>query len=475
MTSLRQALLSGTLLIAVCAAGRAAVPSGGEAAQTSAPAAAEASAPPSAGRKSSPARVRPAAAKRKAAKSAAPAKRPAIQVPDMEKRRPAPRTEAAAPAAAAGLAPLGAVTADQPAGLKILSVVAGSEADAMGLTPGDRLTHLFSSPVRTRSDILEKMRAMPAQGRLSAVVVRDLGTQSLSGKPTPFVPAALRGPNELSTHEILLKEKRLASVHADAYAAVANAPPQEFRVAAGQGLWIRFPKGIPSSAGPGDTLQAEATTGVCTDQSLDYMSLPPKTMFWAKVLDAGGPAGTHNLRLFFYKMRLPGGSSYPLSGRVADLSGTDPRLVKLTPGGTIVMPNDAAIDSDAKFKLEFIEPVTLVEPPSFYAAGVGLWIKSREDGPGFKISHIIPGRAAAAAGLQPGDVIMSIDGSKASNFDFAAAVSALYGRQESDVKIGVVRLIELESSRPKTETLVLKRGVSLASGEALPLPPPYVR
>ena len=70
---------------------------------------------------------------------------------------------------------------------------------------------------------------------------------------------------------------------------------------------------------------------------------------------------------------------------------------------------------------------------------------------------------------------MSIDGAKASTFDFAAAVSALYGKQETGLKLGVVRLSELESAKPKVETILLKRGVTLASaeGESVPLPPPY--
>ncbi|MBI5882801.1 MAG: PDZ domain-containing protein [Elusimicrobia bacterium] len=477
MTSQRPILLSGLLTLAALASVQAAAPSGKD--SQAQPAAAQPAADkPAAAKRHQKAADLPKPAAKAAKPKPKPAKRPTVKVPTPEERREtAAQARATTPShqPMAGLSLLGALTAERPSGLEVLALVPGSEAESMGMTPGDHLTYLFASPSRTQAHAAERMKTLPAEGRLSAVVVRGLGTQPLSGKPQAFVPAVLRGPDELSTHEMLLKEKRLARAQADADAAVRNAEPQEFKIAAGQSLWIHFPKGIPSSAGPGDVLQGEATTAVCTDQSLDYLSLPPKTVFWAKVLDSHGPAQTNNLRLFFFKMRLPGGSFYPLAGRVVDISGGDGRLVKVTPGGTIVTPNDTGLDSDLKVKLELLQPVTLVEPPSFYSTGVGLWIKTREDGPGFKISHIIPGRSAAAAGLQPGDVIMSIDGAKASTFDFAGAVSALYGKQESGLKLGVVRLAELESAKPKAETIILKRGVTMTSaeGESVPLPPPY--
>ncbi|MBI5623189.1 MAG: PDZ domain-containing protein [Elusimicrobia bacterium] len=484
MTSILSALTSGLLLLAFRAP-LAAAPSDAAPAAAEPVVAAPAEPQPSAARKA-PARTRSAtrraaprtqakpAGKAKAVRPAAP-RRPSLAVPERTERSEAPAGAPAKTGNTCALAALGAIAAETPAGPEVLAVVPGSEAASMELAPGDRLTHLFSSPTRTSQELRDRMKTLPAEGRLSAVVARGLGTRSLSGQAQAFAPAALRGPDELSSHEILLKEKRLAAVQSEAEAEVLRAAPQEFRIAAGQSLWLHFPKGIPSGAGPGDIVQAEATTAVCTDQSLDYLSLPPKTLFWAKVLDSHGPAQTNNLRLFFFKMRLPGGSYYPVSGRVADIAGADGRLVKLTAGGTIVMPNETNIDSDVKVRLELAEPVTLIEPPAFYAAGAGLWIKTREDGPGFKISHIIPGRSAAAAGLQPGDVIMSINGSKASAFDFPSAVAAIYGEKESTLKLGVIRLAELESSRPKTETIVLKRGVSLASaeGETVPLPPPY--
>ncbi|MBI4677117.1 MAG: PDZ domain-containing protein [Elusimicrobia bacterium] len=433
--------------------------------------------PPSGKAKSE--KAQQAAPKRAKAK---PAPRPAIKVAapdqdrpkDKETARVVPPATARKPQADEGLAPLGALTVEEPqgSGLLTMAVVPGSEAESMGLAAGDKLTHLGPLPVRTRAEAQERMRGLPTEGRLSAVVIRGLVTQILAGKPQPAAPPATRGPDEISAHEVLLKEGRLASVQSDAEAAVRNAPPQEFRLAAGQTLWIRFSKGVAANAGPGDIVQGEATTAICTDQSLDFLSLPPKTVFWAKVLDAAGPAQTANLRLFFFKMKLNGGSFYPIAARVADISG-DSRLVRVTPGGTIVLAPGQTVHSDMKVKIELLEPVTLVEPPGFYSTGVGLWIKSREDGPGFRISHIIPGRAAEAAGLQPGDVIMSIDGAKASAFDFASAVSAIYGRQESEVKLGVVRSADLGLPKAKVETLSLKRGVILASGNPEVLPPPY--
>ncbi|MBI5210734.1 MAG: PDZ domain-containing protein [Elusimicrobia bacterium] len=410
-----------------------------------------------------------------------PAQRPKIKVsPDKRQEPPeakppqaaAPATPTRQPASETPLAAVGALTLQRGADFEVTGVVPGSEAESMGLLPGDRLTHLGASALGTAKTARDSVQGLAPGTRLYGVAVRGLGTQPLAGKALPLKPAFVRSPEDLSAHEATLKERLMTQGQTSAEAAVKNAPRQEFKILAGQSFWVRFPKGIPVDAKPGDVLSGEATTAVCTDQSLDFLSLPPKSLFWAKLVEANGPSQTRNLRPFFFKMKLQGGSYYPIAARVVDISG-DQRLIRVSPGGTVVMAYNEDLSPDLKIKVELVEPVTIIEPPGFYGAGPGLWIKTRDDGPGFKVSHVIPGRSAQSLGLKTGDVIMAIDGSKASTFDFASALAAIYGRAGTEVKLGVIRSKDEPTAKEKSETVTLKRGVTIASGDATPLPLPY--
>ena len=46
-------------------------------------------------------------------------------------------------------------------------------------------------------------------------------------------------------------------------------------VRADQGVWTRFPKGLPSGLKKGDEIVAEAAMGLTVDASLDFLAIPP--------------------------------------------------------------------------------------------------------------------------------------------------------------------------------------------------------
>jgi membrane-associated protease RseP (regulator of RpoE activity) len=125
---------------------------------------------------------------------------------------------------------------------------------------------------------------------------------------------------------------------------------------------------------------------------------------------------------------------------------------------------DYLLDADARLRLRFREPVSLIEPPSWWRAGPGLWLRTAPDGRrGFEVAVVIPGRAAAAAGIHAGDRIDSINGRSAEKMDFADATAALYGEPGSMVKLGVAGAGRVE----------LIRGAKLDVGGSIPLTLPF--
>ncbi|WP_163989142.1 carboxypeptidase regulatory-like domain-containing protein [Pyxidicoccus caerfyrddinensis] len=69
--------------------------------------------------------------------------------------------------------------------------------------------------------------------------------------------------------------------------------------------------------------------------------------------------------------------------------------------------------------------------------GIGAVLGARDDA--LVMGQIIPGGGAHEAGLQPGDSIVSIDGTKVVEMDFASAVQAIRGPEGSRVLLGIRR------------------------------------
>ena len=376
---------------------------------------------------------------------------------------------AAAPAPAPSfedsLTGFGIALEESSSGLTVSGVFPRSPAEAIGILPGDVLLSLGGAGVPSRAEAAAAVRSLPPHGRLSAVVRRNLTVQSLQSKPAPAEPAFVRTPSDLLPQEKALQERRLSAALDKSEADLKSTAPMETTIPAGQSLWVRIPAGIPAEAKPGDIVVAEATTAVPSDPYLDFLALAPKSRFWASLQEPEGPSDARVLRLYFFKMKAEGGSHYPVSARVTDVSG-DQRLLKVSPGGSVILAGRQALPSDARLKIEFLSPVTLTEPPDYYLAGPGLWLKS-ESGV-LSVSQVVVGRAAERAGLKAGDQIKSIEGQKAAKLDFGAAIAALYGSRESSVKLEVVRE---ETGKPAT--LKLERGVTFSDDKSVPLPRPY--
>ena len=98
-------------------------------------------------------------------------------------------------------------------------------------------------------------------------------------------------------------------------------------------------------------------------------------------------------------------------------------MVRVSPGGSLVIGEPVVADprerkktpllkADMRLRIELDESATITEPPKFYLAGPGAWIKTldTETGRGFEVTHVITGRSAEKMGLRVGDVLTSING-----------------------------------------------------------------
>lgn len=338
------------------------------------------------------------------------------------------------------LAPWGAELSQKEDGaLSVLGVLDDAPASELDLMPGDRLTHLGLSAVKSLPEASSALAGRPAETRLAAVVLRATAVESLQENPPARPVVFERDSGDISVRERLLKENRLQEAFAEADRRIKNTP-LGFKIAARQTVSARFPKGFPENAGPGDIVLVETTAPLAADSSLDFFSLPAKTQLWAKVL-AQEPADAKNPLLFFFKMKAAGGGFYPISAR-------------------------AAAASEHSLEIEFLEPVVLTEPASYFQAGPGLWIK--QSGKGFKIAEVILGRSADQAGARIEDSVAYIDGRQAEHFNLTEALTALYGKRGSTLKLGIKNALT-----GKVETLNLRRGVSYKDGQEFPLAPPY--
>jgi hypothetical protein len=147
------------------------------------------------------------------------------------------------------------------------------------------------------------------------------------------------------------------------------------------------------------------------------------------------------------------------------------------PGGTLVaaapLPDakrrgpEPVLDVDARLRVRLLEPLVVDEPPSFWRAGPGLWVRTVEASGRrlFEVTHAISGRSAESAGLKVGDRLDAIGGRSAEKLDFAEAIDRLYGKPGSDVEVSV--------ARGKSQVLKLKRGMRWTGGKSEPLPLAY--
>ncbi|MBI3564915.1 MAG: PDZ domain-containing protein, partial [Elusimicrobia bacterium] len=220
-----------------------------------------------------------------------------------------------------------------------------------------------------------------------------------------------------------------------------------------------------------------------TDGSLDFFAIPPKSRFWARVASVSDDGAVRALRLAFYKVRLADGRTYPLLGAATALAGVPAAdLARVSAGGTLFVaaplpPADGKkprgkpllLDEDARVRVRALDPVTVSEPPSWWRAGPGVWLKTAADAGGrrrFQVTHVVAGRSAEAAGLKVGDLLDAVGGKSSERMDFEDALDALYGPPGTTVKVSV-------AGAAGSRTLELTRGVRTDGKTATPLPLPF--
>ncbi len=362
----------------------------------------------------------------------------------------------------------------------ILEVLPLSHSEELGLRAEDRLAFLDGSPILSATQAARAWNAWKGELRLWAVVRRDLSILSLETPLPEEQPLWRRGPKSLSALEDRQAAARLKEAEALAEEARNRATSLSIDIPAHQAFWIRFPEGIKKTVATGDVLQGEVTMAVAADANLDFLCLPPHSLISGKVLEAATPAeGTRTLRIRFFKALLTGGHTVTLSARITDASGEQP-TIRVSPGGTLVIGEPVVIDpkqkkktplvrADERLRLELEEPATITEPPQFYAAGPGAWIKTleTETGRSFEVTHVIAGRSAEKEGLRVGDILTSINGRSSSKLEFEDALAALYGKPGSFVKV----VAQKATDRPRT--LKMKRGVFYRDGVETPAPLPF--
>lgn len=413
--------------------------------------------------------TRPSKAKRPARPAATAA--PAAEAPSAAPEADAP-SETPDEIALFGL---GAALVSQDDGLLVAAVRPGSRADQAGLKAGDQLMRVDGA-VATRAKAAAALRSWTPGTRLSIVVRRGLILLPLETAAVPAAKDYARGEKDLSDSEKAMAVVRSSQAVADGRAVVRLTGPLTVSVRTEQGLWTRFPKGLPAGLKKGDEIIAEAATGLTVDATLDYLAVPPGSKVRARVLEATDDGETRVVRLAFYAIDLNGGGTYTTLGYATAVSG-DQRMARVGTGGALVaaapLPdakrrgNEPVLDTDARLRVRLLEPLVVDEPPVFWRTGPGLWVKTVENNGKrqFEITHAIAGRSADNAGLKVGERFDSIGGKATEKMDFAEAIDRLYGAPGSEVVVNVVR--------QKSEPIKLKRGLRWASGKSAPIPLAY--
>jgi hypothetical protein len=419
-------------------------------------------------------------------------KKPAVRADSAKaKATPAAATPAVTPVAAPVAAPagpprddaalggFGAVLCEDADGLLAAEPRPGSAAAALGLRAGDRAWRVDRAAPRTRAEAAGARRSEAPEARESLVIRRGLETAALQGESAASPADFTRGATDLSARERALGDARAARDAAQARDAVAESAPLDWTLRADQAVWVRFPGGLPADLTAGAVVEAEAATGLTTDGSLDFLAVPPKSRLSARVVSASDDGAVRRVRLAFYKLRLVGGRTYPILGAATALAGVPAAdLARVSSGGTLVIaaplpPADGKkprgkpllLDEEARVRVRVLEPVTVVEPRSWWRAGPGLWLKTAADANGkrrFQVTHVVAGRSAASAGLKVGDLLDSVGGRSSERMDFEEALDSLYGAPGSAVKVSV-------SGAAGSRALELARGVKSDGKTVVPL------
>lgn len=425
----------------------------------------------------------------KAAPKAAPKLTPKAAHKSTPKAAPKPEAKPAAKLATAVVAPppapdsldeialfgLGASLVAQDDYLHVAAVRPGSRADLAGLKEGDQILRM-DGDASSSSAVATKLRAWTPGTRLALVIRRGLEVRPLETAQIPPARDYARSERELSENEKVLAAERSAQGLSDGRAVVKAVGPLTVPVRADQGLWLRFMKGLPAGLKKGDEVLAEAATGLTVDATLDFMAVPPGSKMRARVLEAVDDGVTRTVRLAFYALDLNGGGTYTTLAYATAVSG-DQRMARVAEGGTLVaaapLPDakrrapEPVLDADARLRVRLLDPLVVDEPPSFWRAGPGLWVKTVEDSGKrlFEITHSIAGRSAENAGLKVGDRLDGIGGHSTEKMDFAEAIDRLYGAPGSEVEVSVIR--------GKSQSIKLKRGLRWSAGKSEPLPHVY--
>ena len=404
-------------------------------------------------------------------------------------RKAAPKASSASKAAAAAVAApearpesyaldeialfgLGAACVAQDGGVLAVSVRPGSRADQAGLKAGDQLLRADGAAASLPL-LAAQLRAWTPGTRLPILARRGLEIRALETAAIPLARDYARGERDRSEHEKVLSAARLEQAASDGRAVVKAVGPLTVAVRSDQGLWARFPKGLPAGLKEGDELSAEAATGLTVDAQLDFLAVAPGSTLRARVLSAKDDGETRAVRLAFYALDLKGGGTYPTLGVATAVSG-DQRMTRVSAGGTLVAasplpdakrrPPEPVLDADARLRVRLLDPLVVDEPPSYWRSGPGLWVKTVETGGRrlFEITHVIAGRSAESAGLKVGDRLDAIGGRSTEKMDFAEAIDRLYGAPGSDVEVSALRA--------KSEIMKLKRGLRWSAGKSALLP-----
>jgi hypothetical protein len=390
---------------------------------------------------------------------------------------PLPRNEAT-------MAAFGTALIESPDGLLATDVRPGSAAEAMGLRAGDLVWRVDRATPRTLDDAAAARLSTIPEERESLVVLRGLESLALTGRESPVPPDFSRGPSDLSIREKSLADARSKRDVASAREIVAQAPALDWTLKAEQSVWVRFPIGLPSGLSRGDIFEAEVATGLTTDTSLDFLAIPPKSRLWARVIEASDDGSVRTVRLVFYKMRPAEGRIYPMLGVATALADVESaQLKQVSAGGTLIVGSplpfadgkkktgkDLLLDEDARLRVRLLTSAIIAEPPSWWRAGPGLWLKATTTKEGhrrFEVTHVITGRSAAVEGLNVGDILDEIGGRSTEKIDLMTALDMLYGTPGSKIKVSVIR-------STGSKTLELTRGTNTSEkGVTTRIPLPF--
>ncbi|MBI4424525.1 MAG: PDZ domain-containing protein, partial [Elusimicrobia bacterium] len=345
-----------------------------------------------------------------------------------------------APAEADRLTTFGLEVTVHAGELRVNHVLPRSQADALGLRPGDTVLDLLGSETRDSASAARALADWKPQTRLWAVVRRAQGVVLLESELPSVRLAGARSPAALSPLELDRQRENLESAKARGEEVLRSLPTPRLAVGAGQRTWVEFPLGLPATLKAGDVVEGTLATGLAASEELDYLAIPPRSQVWASVSAAESKEGVRTLRLHLFKLKPAGGHAYPISARVVDAAG-DRMLTQVSPGGTLVTAEDGGLGLEARLQIELLKPLALFEGPAYFLAGPGLWLKQRGSGPErtLEVSHVIAGRSAERAGIRAGDALVSLDGTSAAKLDFTTAIERLYGPPGTSVDVRVRR------------------------------------